>query len=571
MTDPNAAAYAEAQRLIAEAHANGSSILDLSTLGTRHLDVLPPEISHLAFLKTLNLRATSVTDLSPIATLFGLNTLNLWATKVADLGPIRRFTSLDTLYLFNTPVIDLTPLTNLTALKHLDLSHTQAMDLAPLSELFALETLQLNEIEATNLTPLSRLKGLRSLFLNDSPISDVTPLSTLTNLRLLWLNKTSVKDLRPLKSLTKLTTLNLTRTQVTDLSPLTSLTALLTPGPKETGLTFGHTPACENPRIAEIAEIKDPALRAQTLFDYLQGIGDEPAPAEDVTPPPRQPAPLETDIVDDRLVVAVPANPPLPAGPVDDRARKGWAILKQFRADFANALNITNYRPLASAIAAFDRAMGDRYDHLNEIAVGLAGERLSALSKDAEFVQTLPEGAGTELATLGAAVSTFANRFPDWLAYLNDPAEAVEVAATVQDNLEVFTELEKSLAVSDDVAPEVLAEYRDEIELVRQSPNSEPAARALLASTCDLIRTLAENALIGMRLYAGSLAKEVKYQSVEFAKIVPAELRKKSFWGIVGITGDIVFNKSTYLLMLSTNFPPIFGWIPKVLAALGLI
>ena len=329
------------------------------------------------------------------------------------------------------------------------------------------------------------------------------------------------------------------------------------------------TPACADPRIAEIAEISDPATRAKTLFDYLKDWVP-PGEVEVPTLPPRQPAPLETAIVENRLVVAVPLSPPLPPGPVDDRARKGWDILKDFRADFARALNIANYRPLATAIAAFDRAMGDSYDHLNEIAVGLAGQRLAALAQDVTFTETMPEGAATELGSLGAAITTFANRFPEWLDYLNDPADAAPVAASVQDNITAFDALEKSLAAADDVDLVVLEEYRDEVELVRQSPQSETAARALLASTRDLLLTLSENALMGMRLYRDDLKDGAVHQFVAFKDVIPGEIRKKLLSGMTYVTLDIIFNKGAIVLHLSAHFPTALGWVPNLLAALGV-
>ena len=357
--------------------------------------------------------------------------------------------------------------------------------------------------------------------------------------------------------------------------------------PYLSGLNFSGCAAAKlDGRIAEIAKMEDPSERAKALFAHLQDwlppgeVGDE-ADFESIILPSRTSAPLETEIRDDMLSVAIPGDPPLPPGPVDDRARKGWDALREFRDDFARSVNIANYRPLASAVAAFDRAMTSSYDEMNEIGVGQSGLRIAALALDTDFMATLPEGSGTELGTLAAAITTFANRFPEWLAYLNDPEEAMPVADAVQAELAAFAAIESALAASQDVTKEVLEEYRDEVELVRRSPQSEILARGLLSSTRDLLRTLSENALLGLRLYRDQtretfvdgavwMRDRAVYEAKEFAKIAPAELRKKSMWLVLGVTSDIIFLKGGIMLSLVAQFPVQLGWLAGVLKLFGI-
>jgi hypothetical protein len=218
MTDASDLAYVETQRLIADARAKSATALDLDTPNTWALASIPPEIAKLTSLKHLFLNGTKIADLSPLASLVGLELLDLRDTSVVDLSPVAKMLELKELTLTRTAVTDLSALMELTALKKLDL----------------------------------------------------------------W--GTNVSDLLPLAGISSLTTLDLQGTLVSDLSPLVGLPALLSPGSStynnpSPGLHFLNTPACNAPRIAEIAEIEDPALRARTLFDYLKP--EPPAVPED--------------------------------------------------------------------------------------------------------------------------------------------------------------------------------------------------------------------------------------------------------------------------------------------------
>ena len=83
------------------------------------------------------------------------------------------------------------------------------------------------------------------------------------------LNRTPVSDLSPLRGLRRLRVLGLARTDVRDLTPLTDLAGLVDQ-PDPPGLTFtGCAAAKADPRIQQIAEIRDPAARARALFVHL--------------------------------------------------------------------------------------------------------------------------------------------------------------------------------------------------------------------------------------------------------------------------------------------------------------
>jgi Leucine-rich repeat (LRR) protein len=75
--------------LIAEAREAGARRLSFDREDCRGLDRLPPEISGLDALRTLDLDRTQVSDLSPLAGLTALTTLSLSDTQVSDLSPSR--------------------------------------------------------------------------------------------------------------------------------------------------------------------------------------------------------------------------------------------------------------------------------------------------------------------------------------------------------------------------------------------------------------------------------------------------------------------------------------------------
>ena len=216
-------AYAAAQRLIAKAKASGARRLDLNNRALTHL---PPEIGILTALTMLDLSGTQISDIAPIT-------------------PLTALTKLD---LSNTPVSDLAPLTPLTALTGLDLSFTRVTDLSPLVALTALTT----------------------LYLRGTKVSDLTPIKPLTSLIILDLSRTPVTDITPLTRLTALTTLFILYTPITDPRPLLHLTKMATE-PRFGGLTFTDSPFAALPEFAGIAEIEDPAERAQRLFAALEG------------------------------------------------------------------------------------------------------------------------------------------------------------------------------------------------------------------------------------------------------------------------------------------------------------
>jgi hypothetical protein len=256
-------AYKEAERRIAEAQRTGAESLNFDLPETRALARLPPGIGALAQLHVLHLSRTKITDLAPLAGMTGMMWLSLDYTLVADLAPLAGMTEIKSLWLSSTKVTDISPLAGLVGLNTLSLSNSPVIDFAPLAGMTEIKVLSLGNTQVTDLTPLAGMTGIIAL----------------------WLANTQVTELEPLAGMTKIKTLSLLNSSALDLRPLCGLRGLVE-APGNRGLTFKGTSAARaDPRIAEIAEIADPATRAQTLFDYLE-TWVPPLPAAPPEPDP---------------------------------------------------------------------------------------------------------------------------------------------------------------------------------------------------------------------------------------------------------------------------------------------
>ncbi len=219
-------AYAAALKEIERVKASGETEISFDNKPYHALQKIPPEITDLKNLKTLDINQTQVSDLSPLTGMTALQTLLLNRTQVSDLSPLTGMTALQALILDQTQVSDLSPLTGMTALQVLTLNQTQVSDLSPLTGMTALHRLYLNQTQVRDLSPLTGMTALQTLLLNQTQVRDLSPLTGMTALHTLWFDQTQVSDLSPLTGMTALQGLRFNQTQVSDLSPLTGMTAL---------------------------------------------------------------------------------------------------------------------------------------------------------------------------------------------------------------------------------------------------------------------------------------------------------------------------------------------------------
>ncbi|KAL0225374.1 hypothetical protein RCL1_003286 [Eukaryota sp. TZLM3-RCL] len=157
-------------------------------------------------------------DLSLYSHCSRLKSLNLSAQWVRNISEISKFTHIETLDLTNVTfrndkITDISFLSFCFKLKSLVLDGSKVTVLSPLSYLSnSLISLSLNETLVSDLRQLSSLKQLEFLSLNYNNITDISPLSSLRNLTTLYLRKTKISNLRPLRNLTKLYSLDVRET-----------------------------------------------------------------------------------------------------------------------------------------------------------------------------------------------------------------------------------------------------------------------------------------------------------------------------------------------------------------------
>ena len=290
------------------------------------------------------------------------------------------------------------------------------------------------------------------------------------------------------------------------------------------------------------------------------------------------PAPLQLEVSGGSLVKAKWREPRLPDERADERARLGWEVLRDFKNDFLSSVNVGNYRPLAATIGALTRALGASYEDMNEVGVGISGQRLKALSQDTDLVASLPEGSAVELETLSMVVATFANRFPRWRAYLQDAADTYPIADLIQEEMSLFEGIAHDIEGSLEVDREVVNEFREEVVRVQENPGSEIAAYELLASTREIIRALADDAVLAWALYRETFQSSLKSvsgrvisESKQIRDVAPTELRKAGFWGGLGLTWDLLFLRGAGLNALASKFPETLWWVKDLLRFFGFV
>jgi hypothetical protein len=284
-------------------------------------------------------------------------------------------------------------ISNLGQLVRLDLGRTKVKDLKPLLLLAKLKNLDLSGLRAANLVQLSEMVWLTDLTLVNTSISDLSMFSGYKGLQALRLDNTGVADLGPLKTHSGLRTLWLDGTKVKDLSPLLALSQLES-RPLGLGLTFKSCAAAQqDPRIAEVSEIKDAKERARALFDYLdpewETRGEEPPAADPL---------FEVEDEDGRLEVA--ASTPSEAER-DERLKRVLHERLQAKADDLSKAAGNRFPRLATRARALVKQVDVPFEDLDMLGVHLAVEDLAEMARrgrEEDGGEAFPEEVSVPLA-----------------------------------------------------------------------------------------------------------------------------------------------------------------------------
>ncbi|MBS0125149.1 hypothetical protein [Thetidibacter halocola] len=346
-------------------------------------------------------------------------------------------------------------------------------------------------------------------------------------------------------------------------------------------MTFTNSGATRaDPRIAEIAQIKDAAERARTLFAYLEdwvppGTGaaapetpDQVEGSRATAPlpalPPQRPAPLVPRFEDGQLVRG--GGAPLSSAEAERRAEDGWQALKRYVGNFRDAFEISNNAPLLKFLDQFEAAMGEAYDPRRSIEIGMAGQRLVRLSRNAAFLRELPLGADDDLKGFAEEIDRYADRFQDWLDYKADRDTAGRDAAkpeTVRAARDDYLDVAEALRTSPEVEAGLARDYRDAVDAATGPDADDIAASGLDASTREIGRAIGEKAL--QEITSGTAAR----REIDAMDAVHDQELAKWKWRLGGFAVVFLRRQGPALRRLALRFPSSLGWLENVLDYIG--
>ena len=219
----------------------GSSIANLTGLeSAANLEVLYSmnnqitDISPLANLTNLThlyLTSNALETIEPLAGLIHLRVLDLYNTGVKDITPLANLTAVESLVLVRNMIVDISPLVGLKNLKRLQIAENPIQDFSPLAQLVGVEldlNIDLNRLDQLNLVAEVPDPNLRQAIREALSLPDGVPLTQLEMLRLMELIalERNITDLTGLQYATNLEVLRLWSNQIQDLTPLANLTKL---------------------------------------------------------------------------------------------------------------------------------------------------------------------------------------------------------------------------------------------------------------------------------------------------------------------------------------------------------
>ncbi|MYD85140.1 MAG: hypothetical protein F4Y14_02540 [Acidobacteria bacterium] len=217
--------HAERPGPLPETASRGAAKVEVLDLSASGLSDLSP-LAGLADVEVLDLGGNGVDDLWPLAGMAGLEVLDLRGNAVGDLSALAGLRHLRVLDLSGNAVSDLSPLAGLPRLRRLDLSGNRVADLRPLSELRGLEVLLLDGNRVADLVPLWGLRELAHLSLANNQVADAGLLRELRSLERLDLAGNGLRDVSVLGGLPNLVWLRLSGNSVADTSRLGRLSSL---------------------------------------------------------------------------------------------------------------------------------------------------------------------------------------------------------------------------------------------------------------------------------------------------------------------------------------------------------
>ena len=133
-----------------------------------------------------------------------VKSLDLSAKGLSDISLLEKLNNLEDLKLGGNEIQNTIPISGLTPLKKLDLAGNGISDLTAISSLTFLQELSLGGNAISDISPLSNIKALKALDVGNNKIENLEPLSGLPNLEVVNLAQNNVASIAPLKEIKSL-------------------------------------------------------------------------------------------------------------------------------------------------------------------------------------------------------------------------------------------------------------------------------------------------------------------------------------------------------------------------------
>jgi hypothetical protein len=232
-------------------------------------------------------------------------------------------------------------------------------------------------------------------------------------------------------------------------------------------------------------------------------------PAPPIEVPDQRPAIIEVEVGEDgKLHRRIPHAPEVRDKAQEESLREAWQAHRHQLDDLLAIQQGHNDPVLQSILSRYVDALGNVYESINIIAVGIHGERLKAQAKRAD--ERYLEHIAGELEAMAIAHDLFVRQFPKWREHLDTAKEPAS-----DETINVAIELPNSLSKTDIITSEVKEPLND---LAQDTLTSDPDFRLTLSN--ELLHS-EENILAALLGWAVKHIKEAggKRNKISFEKI----------------------------------------------------
>jgi Leucine-rich repeat (LRR) protein len=145
-------------------------------------------------IKSIRLRAQSITDISALGSFPQIKFLDLSNNRISDISVLSSMTHLTNLWIPVNEISDLRPLSNLKYIEELRASKNSVKDLTPLAKLDTLSSISISYNQIEDITALGSLDSLKLIIIGHNKIVNISELLTLPELKRLFANDNRIRD-----------------------------------------------------------------------------------------------------------------------------------------------------------------------------------------------------------------------------------------------------------------------------------------------------------------------------------------------------------------------------------------